>query len=160
MAPSSKRIKDIEREQLDRRFDQIRSVVPALRQPSSGWVVALRTALGMTQSDLASRMGVTRQAISQLERREADGSATLKALREAAHALNAELIYAIVPSHPLTEILEHRAYRLARQMTASARHTMRLEDQETQSDLEERTQEIARELLESPSRLWSVPDEE
>lgn len=114
----------------------------------------------MTQDDLAGRLGVTRQAVSQLEQRESGGSVTLKALHEVARALGGELVYAIVPDRPITETLEQRAYRLARQMTASVRHTMRLEDQETDADLDEHTREIVRELLASPNRLWSVPDGE
>jgi predicted DNA-binding mobile mystery protein A len=114
----------------------------------------------MSQADLGRRMGVTRQAIGQLERRESDGSATIKALEEAARALGGELVYAIVPHRPLGRTLEERADRLAGQMTASVRHTMRLEDQETDTDLEARTAEIAAELLASPRRLWTLPDGE
>jgi predicted DNA-binding mobile mystery protein A len=116
--------------------------------------------LAMSQADLGRRMGVTRQAIGQLERRESDGSATIKALEEAARALGGEFVYAIVPHRPLGRTLEERADRLARQMTASVRHTMRLEDQETDTDLEARTAEITAELLASPRRLWSLPDGE
>lgn len=156
--PSS--VKEVGRRQLDRRLEQVRLILPALRPPSRGWVATLRTALGMTQADLAARMDVSQQAIGQLEERETDGSTTVKALREAARALGGELVYAIVPERPISETLEERADRLARQMTASLRHTMRLEDQETDLDLEERTREIARELLASPSRFWSAPDDD
>lgn len=114
----------------------------------------------MTQADLAQRMGITRQAVSNLEQREVDGAVTLKGLREAARAMGGELVYAIVPERPISETLEQRAYRIARQMTRSVHHTMRLEDQETDVDLDARTREIARTLLETPSRLWAVPDAE
>lgn len=151
-------MKELGRRQLDKRLEQVRQVLPALRSPQEGWVAILRTAFGMTQSDLASRMSVTRQAIGQLERREADGTVTLSALRDAARALGGELVYAIVPEKPISETLHERANRLARRMTASVHHTMRLEDQETDADLDARTRELAKELLSNPRRLWSIPD--
>lgn len=153
-------VKQIARQQLDRRLERIRAAAPALRlAEGGGWIATLRTALGMTQADLARRVGVSRQAVSQLEQREADGSATLKALEEGARALGGELVYAVVLEHPIEETLERRALTLAKQMTGSVRHTMRLEDQEPVSDVEERTRQLARELLSSPHRLWSGQDE-
>ena len=115
----------------------------------------LRSALGMPQAYLAERMGVSRQAISRLEQREADGSATLMALEQAAHAMGGRVVYAIVPERPIAETLERRAVSLAKQMTGSVRHTMKLEDQEPMSDLDEATKELAKELLSSRARLWS-----
>lgn len=147
---------DIARRHLDARLDQLRNSVAASRPPQKGWIAALRTALGMSQAVLAERMGVSQQTISQLEQRESSGNATLKALQQAADALGGQFVYAIVPAQPLQKTLEARALRLARQMTGSVSHTMRLEDQETDSDLEERTRQLARELMASPGRLWSV----
>ena len=158
MSSSAKRIRTLAREQLDRRLAQIRTLLPVLRAPEQGWIATLRTGLGMTQTQLADRMGVTQQHISKLEKREADGSVTLTALEQAARALGGELVYAIVPERPLRETLEQRALQIARRMTGSVSHTMRLEDQETGTDTEERTKDLARELLESPERLWSAPD--
>jgi predicted DNA-binding mobile mystery protein A len=112
----------------------------------------------MTQAHLADRMAVSRQAISQLEKREADGSVTLKALEQVSLALGGRLVYAVVPDRPLTKTLEEQALRVATRMTGSVRHTMRLEDQEPLSDLDQRTRDLAQELLTTPTRLWSMPD--
>lgn len=155
---SDTQVKDLARRQLDRRLDQIRDVAPIMRQSKGGWISILRMALGMTQADLARRMGVSRQAISQLEQREADGSATLRALEEAADAMGSEVVYALLPERSIADTLEERAMRLARRMTGSVRHTMRLEDQEPQSDLDQRTRELAKELLSDPTRLWTDLD--
>lgn len=152
-------MQEISRRQLDRRLDGLRPVMSMLRPPADGWVAALRSAYGMTQADLAARLGVTRQAIGQLEQRESGGSVTLKALQDAARALGGDLVYAIVPNRPISETLERRARDLARQMTASVQHTMRLEDQETDAASDEQTRSLARELLSKPHRLWSIPDE-
>ena len=104
-------------------------------------------------------MRVTRQAISQLEKRELDGSITLGALEQAAEALGARVVYAVVPDQPLLAMLSDRALKLASRITGSVRHTMRLEDQDPGSDLDRRTLELAASLAESPSRLWSVTGE-
>jgi predicted DNA-binding mobile mystery protein A len=109
----------------------------------------------MTQSALAERLGISRQAVSQLEQREGEGAATLKALEQAAQALGGELLYAIVPARSVQETLEARALELAAQMTGAVRHSMRLEEQEPVSDLEDRTRRLARELLTFPGQLWS-----
>jgi predicted DNA-binding mobile mystery protein A len=114
----------------------------------------------MTQADLAERMKVSRQAIGQLEQREADGTITLKALRQAAEALGGRVEYVVIPDQPVSQTLQQRAYRIARQMVTSVRHSMRLEDQETDSDVQERIREVAEALLASPNRLWSRPDGE
>jgi predicted DNA-binding mobile mystery protein A len=152
-------IKDLARRQLDKRLNRIREGIPFLTAPRGGWVKALRSAYGMSQTDLASRMRISRQAVAQLERREAEGGITLKALEQAADALGAEVVYAIVPRQPLTDTLEERALKIARQMTGSVRHSMRLEDQEPTSDTEERTRRLAAKLLAKPGQLWSEADE-
>lgn len=114
----------------------------------------------MSQAELASRLGVTQQAVQQLEKRETEGTATLNALRDAARALDSELLWTIVPAKPLTAILEERARQVALRMVRSTEHTMKLEDQATDEGLESRIEEIVKELLASPERLWSLPDEE
>jgi len=146
------------RRQLDQRLEAIRMSSGLLERPRGGWIATLRRALGMPQAHLANRMQVSRQAISQLEKREIDGSITLNAMEQAAHALGGRLVYAVVPERTLQSTLEDRALRIAARMTGSVRHTMKLEDQEPASDLDQRTREIAEELLGSQARLWSMPD--
>ena len=158
MSERQRPIQLLARKQLDRRLDAIREASHLLDQPRGGWIVALRRALGMTQAHLAGRMAVSRQAISHLEKREADGSVTLKALEQAAEALGGRLVYAVVPERPLSDTLEQQALKVAERMTGSVRHTMRLEDQEPSSDLDQRTRDLAQELLASPDRLWSMPN--
>jgi predicted DNA-binding mobile mystery protein A len=131
-----------------------------LEAPAGGWIAALRTAYGMSQNDLARRMGVSQQAVSQLERREAAGSATLHALEQAAEVLGGRLVYGIVTARPIEALIEDRAQHLAKQMTSSVRHTMRLEDQEPSADLDDRTRALARELKATPEKLWSSPRDE
>ena len=151
-------VEQLARRQLDERLAGIRAAAVLFERPRRGWIGTLRRALRMPQAHLASRLGVSRQAVSQLEKREADGSITLGALEQAAEALGGRLVYAVVPDRPLDKTLSDRALELAAQITATVRHTMRLEDQEPGSDLHRRTREVADELLQRPSRLWTPDD--
>lgn len=155
----SKRVRSLRRQQVERRLEAVRSVAESIRPPRDGWIATLRENLGMSQAELASRLSVTQQAVQQLEKREAEGTVTLNALRDAARALDSELLWAIVPAKPLTTTLEERARQVALRMVRSTEHTMKLEDQATEDGLESRIEEIVEQLLESPERLWSLPDD-
>lgn len=72
-----------------------------VKHPLGGWVYALRMAHGLSGADLAERLGVTRQAVAELERREEQGTASLSALAAAARALDATLVYYLRPNRPL-----------------------------------------------------------
>lgn len=156
---SSNRIRTLRRQQLERRLEAARSVADSIRPPRGGWIASLRQSLGLSQAELGSRMGVSQQAVQQLEKREAEGTATLNAIRDAARALDAELLWTIVPAKPLAAVLEERAREVALRMIRSTEHTMKLEGQATDEGLESRIEQVVRELLESPERLWSLTDE-
>lgn len=143
------------RHHLDHQFDRIRSL-DALRRPSKGWLRAIRDALGMTTRQLAKRSGVSQPNISLLEKSEAQDSITLGKLREAAEALDCELVYALVPRRPLEETVRQRASQIAEKKLSRLNHTMRLEAQAlNEKDLERERERLIDELLRSkPSRLW------
>lgn len=108
----------------------------------------------MSTTQLARRLGLTRQAIAQMERSEADGSIRLETLRRAAEALDCELVYALVPKASLEQVVDERARLLAQRTTDIARQTMALEDQTVGAEDEALlVDELARELK-SSGRLW------
>ena len=108
--------------------------------PPKGWVRAIRDAIGMTGTQLARRLGMTAQAVVSLERSEANGKIQLDTLRRAAEAMDCVLVYALVPRSSLTEMVDHRARELALQALLRVSHSMALEDQTVDRDLENRTQ--------------------
>ena len=126
--------------------------------PAEGWLKMIRRAIVMTTPQLAERLGVTRQGVHDLEAREADGSATLSALRKAAGAMNCDLVYAIVPRDSLADMLSAQARRRAASEVDRAAHTMRLESQQTGAgEVEELIRERADQLLRGSRRaLWST----
>lgn len=146
---------ELQLRQLDAALDRWRSAdLPA--RPPSGWLKAIRQALGMTATHLARRLGVTTSTLTRLELSEADDTISLATLRRAAEALGCELHYALVPRQPLATTLEERASRLAQQQMAAISHSMALEAQSTSREhLEEQTRALAESLLKGSRRaLW------
>jgi transcriptional regulator with XRE-family HTH domain len=66
-------------------------------QVRSDWIVNTRTALMVSTSYVAEKMGVSRSSYSHMEKGEADGRLSLRNLRRIAEALDCELVYAIRP---------------------------------------------------------------
>jgi predicted DNA-binding mobile mystery protein A len=122
--------KRIKISQLDEKFKFISSPL-SVTPPSTGWIKAVRLALGMTLQQLANRLHISKQSAMDVERREKEGSVTLKTLRETANALDMELIYGLVPKDGSLELLIDRKARiLAEKIVSRTSNTMKLEDQE------------------------------
>jgi len=125
--------------------------------PSSGWVNAIRTALGMTLEQLAKKLGVSKQNIQRLEKSEQEKSIALKSLHELAEALDMQLVYGFVPKDgSIDALIDRKASRLAYEIVHRTSQSMLLEDQEIsygrlQQALEERKQEIIEKMSKS---LW------
>lgn len=125
--------------------------------PPTGWVKAIRMALGMSLEQLGKKLAMTRQGVQDLERREQEGSLTLKSLREAAKAFDMQLVYGFVPNDgSLDALIERKARELASQIVMRTSTTMKLEDQENSKKrikdaIEERTAALKNEV---PKALW------
>ncbi|MEZ4753049.1 MAG: mobile mystery protein A [Bdellovibrionota bacterium] len=100
-----------------------------VRSPKKGWVAEIRSLLGMRADHLAKRIGVSQQAVSQLEQYERNGGVTLDSLRKAADALNCELYYAFIPRENLEEQMINRAKAVVLKEFNRVKTTMALEDQ-------------------------------
>lgn len=121
---------------------KLAAIKPADRfvMPPKGWVRAIRDAIGMTGGQLGRRLGMTAQAVVSLERSEASGKIQLNTLRRAAEAMDCVLVYALVPNTSLTEMVDRRARELAVRALRRVSHSMALEDQQVDRDLEKRIQ--------------------
>jgi predicted DNA-binding mobile mystery protein A len=127
--------------------------------PRSGWIKAVRGALGMNTRQLAERVGVEQSNITRLEEREPSGKVTLERLAKAADAMNCRLIYAIVPNDrysDLEAIIDERARDLAQQLVRTTEHSMRLEKQgASDDDLTKEVDSLASQLKSRmDSRIW------
>ena len=125
--------------------------------PPTGWLKAVRLALGMSSQQVAKRLSITRQGVQDMERREKNGSITIKALREVANALDMQLVYGFVPKDgSLDALVERKAKELAKQIVLRTSNNMKLEDQENSMEriekaIEERASAIKTEM---PKTLW------
>jgi len=98
--------------------------------PPTGWIKAIRTAIGMSLQQLGNKLSVSKQAVLDIEKREKDGSITIKSLKQIARAMDMELVYGFVPNDgSLDALIERRAIELATAIVLRTANTMKLEDQ-------------------------------
>ena len=145
--------------QIQQLNSKMQSIV-AIKQiapPPTGWIKAVRTALGLTLQQLGNKLSMTKQSLQEIERREVEGTITLKTLRDVANGLDMELVYGFVPKDgSLDALIERKAKELATQIVMRSSNTMKLEDQgnsnlRIQKAIEERTILIKNEM---PKILW------
>ena len=149
------RFKGLKQRQLDAGLTRWRSAeLPA--RPPSGWIKAIREALGMPAAHLAKRLGLVPSTVLRLETSEADDTITLSSLRRVAEALGCELQYALVPKQTLAQTMEAQANKVARERMATVAHSMALEAQASSDDaVNTQVEEIAESLLRGSRReLW------
>ena len=125
--------------------------------PPTGWIKAIRTAIGMSMQQLGNKLNVSKQGVMDIEKREKDGSITIKSLREIARAMDMQLVYGFVPNDgSLDALIEKRATELATQIVMRTANTMKLEDQANskkriETAIRERAADIKNEM---PKILW------
>ena len=146
----------IQIEQLEKKI-KIYSSTKKVAEPPTGWLKAIRLALGMTLQQLADKLNITKQSVMEVERREKEGSVTIKTLRVTAKALDMELVYGLVPKDgTLENLIERKARELAYKIVSRTSNTMQLEDQENSKEriekaINERTTILKYEI---PKILW------
>ena len=159
MLPAKERMKQeyakLKLKQTEDLVQPFRRLVKA-QTPRSGWVRAIREALGMSAQQLGMRVRVKRQTIENLERSEARGKITLDSLNRIASALGCRVVYALVPEKPLEEMRRERAREIAESVVKPVSHSMRLEAQSIGKREEQRQkEELAQKLLQgNPKKLW------
>jgi predicted DNA-binding mobile mystery protein A len=155
---TSKNKANTQRRILDQKIKLLESL-SNIANPRSGWLKAIRGALGLSARRLGSRLNVDMSAVLQMEQREMKGTITLDLLARAAKAMDCKLVYAIVPDFKyssLDAILDERAMMLARTLAKDVSHSMKLESQGvSDDDTEAQIQRIAQELkAKLDLRLW------
>lgn len=134
-------------------YSQLIKVSP----PPLGWIKAIRSALGMSLQQLGNRLSISKQSAADIERREKEGAITLKALREAAEAMDMHLVYGFLPKDgSLEALINRKAKALATEIVLRTSNSMKLEDQEVtrqriEKAIQERMTEIENEI---PKALW------
>jgi predicted DNA-binding mobile mystery protein A len=125
--------------------------------PQRGWIHTIRIALKMSLRQLGNRLQISPQSVKEIEQREANGSITLKGLREAGAVLDMKLIYGFIPKDKsIEEIIEKRALEIAKDIVMRTSSTMQLEDQENSNErlqkaIKNRAEDIKKRM---PKYLW------
>src|ERR1017187_279129 len=99
--------------------------------PTRGWLRAAREAIGLTQSQMAKKLGMKQQAYANIEVREQKEKVTLETLRRAAGALDCDLVYALVPKKGVAQTFSDLAttHDPNVAMRTATEHSMSLEGQ-------------------------------
>lgn len=92
------------------------------------WIRTLRTALGISNQQLAARLGITPASVSALEASEARGAIRVETLRRAAEALGCDLTYAFIPSEKLAASASESTRREAGSLGGHAASDARWEE--------------------------------
>ena len=125
--------------------------------PPTGWIKAIRTAIGMSMLQLGNKLCISKQGILDMEKREKDGSITIRSLKEIGRVLDMQLVYGFVPNvGSLDALIEKRATEIATKIVVRTSNTMKLEDQgnskqRIEKAIKERAEEIKKEM---PKILW------
>lgn len=142
--------------QLDAKIKKL-NIESIAELPSIGWIKATRMALGMSQEQLGKKLQITRQSVQELEKREKEGTITLKTLKEVAKAMDIQLVYGFIPNQgSLEALIEKKASELATRIVMRTSNSMKLEDQQNsdkrlQKAIKERTRMLVNEM---PKILW------
>jgi predicted DNA-binding mobile mystery protein A len=143
-------------EQTDRKLDLFRPL-EVITVPQKGWIHTVRIALKMSLRQLGNRLKISPQSVKEMEEREANGSITLKGLIEAGRALDMRFVYGFIPrDQSIEEMIEKRAFEVAKDIVMRTSSTMQLEDQEnSEARLEKAIKTRAEEIkTKMPNYLW------
>jgi predicted DNA-binding mobile mystery protein A len=143
-------------EQIDRKILKLKKL-DDMSIPPSGWIYAIRQALGMSLRQLGERMEMTPQSVKENETREKNGTISLNVLRQFGKSLDMKLVYGFIPKdNSLEKLIEKRATEIAKEIVSRTSVSMKLEDQENspkriKKAIIEKTNEIKTEM---PRYLW------
>ena len=148
--------KSIKRIQLDGKLESIKRVFFNSSTINKQWIKTIRTALGMTSSQLAERLGVSQSRVSDIEKGELEGRLTIKTLKSVAQSMDCEFVYAIVPRNSLNQIVREQAEKVAQNRMKRVNVTMSLEDQSISRQQQRLMTEKLVNDLEDSNRIWDV----
>ncbi len=130
------------------------------KRPPTGWLKAIRGALGINARQLSNLLDVDHSSVLRLEQRESQGKITIDLLEKAANAMGCKLVYAVVPIEAygsLDAIVDEKAKQAAKDILVRVEHSMRLEQQGT-NDLKIEIEKMASELKSKmDSKIWTTP---
>lgn len=120
-----------------------------------GQIRKIRTALGMTQEQLAERSGLAQSIIAEIEggKRQNLGLFTIQKLAE---GLNCKSLVQIIPEKEISQILDGRSTQVAQKIVSISSGSAAIEMQgPSPKAIQDEIREIKKDLLDKHrSRLW------
>ena len=148
--------REIVRKQLDEKILSVHGATK-VSVPTSGWIYAIRYSLNMSLRQLGQRLSITAQGVKDIEKREKDGSISLRVLRQVAAALGMKFYYGFIPEDGTLEaMIENRSMELAENIVHRTSIQMNLEDQAvSQERLKAEVSDMAKTFAKDlPKLLW------
>lgn len=135
---------------LDKKTSDLKSAKNIVPQ-SSGWIKTVREAIGMTVSQLATRLGVTQPRITKMESNE--DNLKLSTMKKAAEAMNCEFVYYFKPKTTFQNLVDEQAQKKAAEVLKTVNVNMALENQEIAED--EAVKDFASDLINTKiKQIW------
>lgn len=135
---------------LDKKTSDLKSAKNIVPQ-SSGWIKTVREAIGMTVSQLATRLGVTQPRITKMESNE--DNLKLSTMKKAAEAMNCEFVYYFKPRTTFQNLVDEQAQKKAVEVLKTVNENMALENQEIAED--EAVKDFASDLINTKiKQIW------
>lgn len=135
---------------LDKKTSDLKSAKNIVPQ-SSGWIKTVREAIGMTVSQLATRLGVTQPRITKMESNE--DNLKLSTMKKAAEAMNCEFVYYFKPKTTFQNLVDEQAQKKAAEVLKTVNVNMALENQEIAED--EAVKDFATDLINTKiKQIW------
>ena len=144
--------------QISKKFKSLKDLPEWLRQflAPEDQIKIIRTTLGMTQNQLAKKIGFNSNTpVAKLENKEKENP-TIETLKKYAHALECELLIRFVPKKEiknlLNELAEKKAQKIVNLSVSNSAMELQKPDKET---IKTEIERIKKELLEKrKSALW------
>lgn len=151
----SRVVNELAKRQLKDRFNHLIKSSFWPKAPRNGWIRSLRESMDMSGAQLGKRVGLSRNRVSILERKEAEGAITLDQLNLLAEGLNARVVYAVIPNNPIDETIEHRLRELAESKLKHTNRSMFLESQQlNQKQQDSAKNSLIEQLRQQGGRVW------
>ncbi len=143
--------------QITRQLDDILTAVHLPSRPRIGWIASVRQALGMSKTQLAKRIDITRPSLDELESNELKETITLASLRKVADAIGCDLQYVLVPRKPLEQMIAERAMKKASTKLGRVNQSQALEASALEAaSLSGAVVDLAKEYeVNRPADLWN-----
>lgn len=143
--------KNLKLKQID---ESIKNHLPIPAEKIGQRLKDIRTLLGMTQKQIARKLGVKQPVISRIE--ENSSASSIDTLQKIANALGVELVFSVASDLSLHDRIHSQAGKVAERILKRTYANMAMEKQAVKrNNYEEQKESLIKQIIEEPkSMLW------